>query len=32
MKDIFFISDTHFGHANMLNFTNYDGTKMRPFN
>lgn len=32
MKEIFFISDTHFGHANMLNFTNYDGTRMRPFN
>lgn len=30
-KDIFFISDTHFGHANMLNFRNYDGTRMRPF-
>ena len=32
MKNIFFISDTHFGHANMLKFTNYDGTLMRPFN
>ena len=31
-KNIFFISDTHFGHANMLKFTNYDGTHMRPFN
>ena len=31
-KDIFFISDTHFGHANMITFTNYDGTRMRPFN
>ena len=31
-KNIFFISDTHFGHANMLQFTNYDGTRMRPFN
>ena len=30
-KNIFFISDTHFGHANMLQFTNYDGTRMRPF-
>ena len=30
-KEIFFISDTHFGHANMLKFTNYDGTRMRPF-
>ena len=32
MKNIFFISDTHFGHANMLTFMNYDGTRMRPFN
>lgn len=32
VKNIFFISDTHFGHANMLKFTNYDGTLMRPFN
>ena len=32
MKNIFFISDTHFGHANMLKFINYDGTRMRPFN
>ena len=31
-KNIFFISDTHFGHANMLTFMNYDGTRMRPFN
>lgn len=31
-KSIFFISDTHFGHANMLNFLNYDGTRTRPFN
>ena len=31
MKNIFFISDTHFGHANMLTFINYDGTRMRPF-
>ena len=30
-KNIFFISDTHFGHANMLTFINYDGTRMRPF-
>lgn len=30
-KNIFFISDTHFGHENMLHFTNYDGTRMRPF-
>lgn len=31
-KNIFFISDTHFGHANMITFVNYDGTRMRPFN
>lgn len=30
-KEIFIISDTHFGHAGMLNFLNYDGTRMRPF-
>lgn len=30
-KNIFFISDTHFGHANMLKFTNYDGSSLRPF-
>lgn len=30
-SNIFFISDTHFGHANMLKFSNYDGTRMRPF-
>ena len=30
-KEIYIISDTHFGHAGMLNFLNYDGTKMRPF-
>ena len=30
-KNIFFISDTHFGHANMLKFTNYNGERMRPF-
>ena len=31
MKNIFFISDTHFGHENMLHFTNYNGERMRPF-
>lgn len=31
-KNIFFISDTHFGHANMCTFVNYDGTKARNFN
>ena len=30
-KEIFIISDTHFGHAKMLDFLNYDGTRMRPF-
>lgn len=30
-KNVFFISDTHFGHANMLTFINYDDTRMRPF-
>ena len=28
---IWFISDTHFDHANMLNFTRQDGTPLRPF-
>lgn len=28
---IFVISDTHFGHTNMLKFTNLDGSLMRPF-
>lgn len=31
MATIYLISDTHFGHANMLNFTLDDGSKMRPF-
>ena len=30
-KNIFFISDMHFGHANMCNFTNWDGTPARNF-
>lgn len=30
MSEIFFISDTHFNHANILTFTNYDGTPVRP--
>lgn len=25
-------SDPHFGHANICKFTNYDGSKMRPWN
>ena len=31
-KSIFFISDMHFGHANMCTFKNWDGTKVRNFN
>lgn len=31
MPDTFFASDHHFGHANILNFTNYDGTPVRKF-
>lgn len=31
MSNIFFISDLHFGHDNMCHFTNYDGTRTRPF-
>lgn len=27
----FLISDTHFGHANILTFLNADGSKLRPF-
>lgn len=27
----FFISDTHWGHANVLNFLTNEGTKLRPF-
>lgn len=30
MPNIWFISDTHFGHANMLNFMREDGTPVRP--
>ena len=30
MTKTFVISDTHFNHANILNFTNYDGAKVRP--
>lgn len=28
----FLISDTHFGHANMMKFLREDGTKLRPWN
>ena len=31
-KNIFFISDMHFGHANMCTFVNWNGTKARNFN
>jgi calcineurin-like phosphoesterase family protein len=31
MADIWVISDTHFNHANILNFTDYSGNKVRPF-
>lgn len=31
MKNIFFISDTHFGHANVLTFTRGDGSLLREF-
>jgi calcineurin-like phosphoesterase family protein len=27
----FLISDTHFGHEGICHFTNYDGSKVRPF-
>lgn len=30
--NIFFISDTHFGHENMYKFVDYQGNKVRPFN
>jgi calcineurin-like phosphoesterase family protein len=31
MHEKWFISDTHFFHANMLKFTRDDGSKVRPF-
>lgn len=30
MKNVFFCSDHHFGHANILNFKNWDGSMLRP--
>lgn len=32
MTNIFIVSDTHFGHSNILNFTDYEGKKVRSFN
>ena len=32
MRKIFVISDTHFGHENILKFTGEDGAHLRPFN
>lgn len=31
MPSVFLTSDTHFGHANICKFHNYDGTKTRPW-
>lgn len=31
MANIWVISDTHFGHANILTFKNLDGSPVRPF-
>jgi calcineurin-like phosphoesterase family protein len=31
MATVFVISDTHFGHANMLSFTGLDGQRVRSF-
>ena len=31
MANLFFISDTHFGHHGILNFLKPDGTKLRDF-
>ena len=31
MPAVFLTSDTHFGHVNICNFTNYDGSPVRPW-
>lgn len=31
MSNVFLISDTHFGHKNIVTFLRADGTKLRPF-
>ena len=31
MPSVFLTSDTHFGHINICNFTNYDGSPVRPW-
>lgn len=31
MTTVYVIADSHFGHANMLNFTREDGSRLRPF-
>lgn len=31
MKETWFIGDTHFSHVGMVNFTDNDGKKIRPF-
>ena len=30
MAELFFVSDTHFNHANILKFVNYEGDLVRP--
>ena len=29
--NVFFVSDTHFGHANIIKFTDNNGNRIRPF-